>query len=134
MYGNEPGVLKLNDCKCTYNVYDNKYKVIEPKFITPPFVSYLPIIPKSYVVVDANHRISDNINEKKYKIQASLIRPEYTPIFLISSAEMAAFFFLKDICNIIYENNSQISNIKENLSIYAKPSVIDTLKSRTRMN
>jgi hypothetical protein len=121
----------LDDIACDYNRYP-LCECSKTAIDTPPFISYLPILPKQYVAVDGNHRISYSVTQNEKKIVASLIIPDYTPIFLRSSAEACTFLFLKDICSLGEKvKNSDVSTT--NLVIYRNPSIISALKNQGRL-
>lgn len=125
--------LRIYDYKCSYNQYTQSNNPITPTINTPPFVSYIPIIPRAYAVIDGNHRVSATINKNVKKFSASLILPDFTPMFFMSSAEIAAFLFLKDICTI--EESNMLSNniIKNSLIIYKDSPVVNILKEQKRL-
>lgn len=123
--------LMLDNTACDYNQYP-VCECCKTAIDTPPFISYLPILPKQYVVIDGNHRISYFVAQNKEKIAASLIIPDCTSIFLGSSAEACTFLFLKDICSLGEKvKHSDVST--KGLVIYRYPSIISALKRQGRL-
>lgn len=130
-YKNEKGVLYFGNNKCEYEHYDYKNSEGKNRINTPPFISYLPLVPRIHTLIDGNHRVSASINQGEKQIHGYLIRPDYTPLFLMSSDEMAAYSFLMDVCCILENSNK---NVKDNLAVFNPKSALSILQDKGRMN
>lgn len=129
---NRNGNISLMGSNCLFNYFSKSERKSHYSDMSEIFISLMPLLPFEYFMVDGNHRISSLIDTGMSNIPAYLINPEYTPLFLTTSAEMVTFAFLLDLASLYMELEAKDSRTNE-LLIFKQPSILTVLKGKGRL-
>lgn len=105
-------------CNFTLEDVDNKtYSDLKQAFVIPMGMDDFP-----FVVIDGNHRISQQIKNGKTEISALYFDFNFAKLALITPIDLCVYSFLEDISKLKYNLNKGVNHqmIFDNLSISHK--------------
>ena len=123
---NNNGNVTYGDFDCLYNYYNTVETGQLYDDLTDIFLMQFPDIPLKYIVIDGNHRLSEQISKGVKNIPVKFCLPEVCKRSIISYFQLAIFECLNDYVMIIF-NMNKVSDlqIKKKLNIFNPKSFIN---------
>ena len=121
--------LRFNNEICKYNHYENSAQTEYGNEIANTFFTCIYTKKPTYVVLDGNHRISQQVNNGVNEIISNYCPSEIAARSLISSFQASVYVFLEDCYKMLSMKGSE-NYIKRNLSIFNSDSFINNIEKR----